>query len=54
MLSFYARKYANDSLWNVEKSLAYFDDAEGEPDPRDLQSRSWEEIKRTVLASIRL
>ncbi len=54
MLSFYAGKYANDSLWNVEKSLAYFDDAESDPDPRDLRGRSWEEIKRTVLASIRL
>ena len=33
MLAFYAGKYANDSLWNVEKSLAYFDDAESDPDP---------------------
>ena len=54
MLAFYAGKYANDSLWNVEKSLAYFDDAESDPDPRDLRSRSWDEIKQIVLASIRL
>ena len=54
MLAFYARKYADDSLWNVEQSLAYFDDAESNPDPRDLRGRSWEEIKRIVLASIRL
>jgi len=54
MISFFARKYQNDSLWNVEKSLAYFDDAESDPDPRDLLGRSWEEIKQTVLASIRL
>ena len=54
MFSFFARKYKNDSLWNVEKSLTYFDDAEGEPDPRDLRGRSWEEIKRIVLASARL
>ena len=54
MLSFFARKYANDSLWNVEKSLTYFDDAENDPDPRDLRGRSWEEIKQMVLASIRI
>jgi predicted nucleotidyltransferase component of viral defense system len=54
MLSFFARKYTNDSLWNVEKSLAYFDDAESDPDPRDLRGRSWEEMKQAVLASIRL
>jgi hypothetical protein len=54
MLSFFARKYANDSLWNVEKSLTWFDDAENDPDPRDLHGRNWEEIKRTVLASARL
>lgn len=54
MLSFFARKYANDSLWNVEKSLAYFDDADSDPDPRDMRGQNWEEIKRTVLASIRL
>lgn len=54
MLSFYAGKYAHDSLWNIEKSLAYFDDAEGEPDPRDLRGLNWEEVKRIVLASNRL
>lgn len=54
MLSFFARKYQNDSLWNVEKSLTYFDDAEGDPDPRDLKGRHWEEIKQIVLAGTRL
>ena len=54
MLSFFARKYKNDRLWNVEKSLTYFDDAETEPDPRDLHGQSWEAIKQTVLSSARL
>jgi predicted nucleotidyltransferase component of viral defense system len=54
MLSFFASKYKNDSLWNVEKSLTYFDDAENDPDPRDLRGRCWDEIKETVLASARL
>ncbi|MCC7299494.1 MAG: nucleotidyl transferase AbiEii/AbiGii toxin family protein [Verrucomicrobia bacterium] len=54
MLSFFAKKYQSDSLWNVEKSLTYFDDAESDPDPRDLRSQSWEKIKQIVLASARL
>lgn len=54
MLALFARKYTNDSLWNVKKSLTYFDDAENDPDPRNLHGRSWEEIKRIVLANNRL
>lgn len=54
MLSFFARKYQNDSLWSVEKSLTYFDDADNDPDPRDLQGLNWNEIKQTILASARL
>jgi len=54
MLTFFARKYAHDSLWNVEKSLTWFDDAENEPDPHDLRGRTWEEVKQAVLASARL
>jgi len=54
MLGFYAAKYPRDSLWNVERSLAWFDDAETEPDPRDLRGRSWEEVKRFVQSSNRL
>ncbi len=48
MLAFCAEKYANDSLWNIEKSLVYFDDAEGEPDPRDLRGQTWEEVKEII------
>jgi len=54
MLGLYARKYKNDSIWNVEKSLAWFDDAEEEPDPRDLRKQSWADIKQTVRQSNRL
>jgi hypothetical protein len=54
MLSFFAHKYRNDSLWNVEKSLTYFDDADNDPDPRDLRGLNWKEIKQTILASARL
>lgn len=54
MLSFFARKYQNDNLWNVEKSLTYFDDAKNDPDPRDLRGITWQEVKQTVLASVKL
>ncbi|MCF7848640.1 MAG: nucleotidyl transferase AbiEii/AbiGii toxin family protein [Kiritimatiellales bacterium] len=54
MFSFCGRKYENDSIWNVEKSLCYFDDAEEDPDPRDLRGRTWEEIKGIVKKDTRL
>lgn len=48
MLEFYSAKYPDDSLWNVGRSLCYFDDAEGQPDPRDLRGREWTEVKHTI------
>lgn len=54
MLGFFAKKYSNENVWYAEKSLSYFDDAEEEPDPRDLKDRIWNEIKQAVLASNRL
>lgn len=54
MLSFCHRKYRGDSVWNVEKSLSFFDDAGSEPDPKDLRGRSWESVKKTISDSNRL
>lgn len=48
LLSFFAQKYPNASGWNVEKSLSYFEDAEQEPDPVDLRSFSWEQVKDLI------
>lgn len=48
LLAFCGEKYANDSLWNVEKSLVYFDDAEDDPDPRDLRGQTWEDVKKII------
>jgi len=53
MLRFFARKYTDENVWYVEKSLAYFEDADGEPDPRDLGGRTWEDVKNIVLESNR-
>lgn len=54
MLDFYAKKYPGDSLWNIGRSLSYFDDAEGQPDPRDLRGRNWDEVKRIIQRHNRL
>lgn len=54
LFQFYAQKYPAGSLWNIEKSLAYFDDAEAEPDPVDLLGRTWAEVKATIQQANRL
>ncbi len=54
LLNYCGKKYAGDSLWNVEKSLCFFDDAENEPDPKDLRGQSWGEIKKTITDHCRL
>lgn len=54
MLAFFARKYTDENVWYVEKSLSYFEDADADPSPRCLRGRSWEDVKRAVLESNRL
>ncbi len=54
MLAFFAKKYSDENVWYVEKSLSYFDDAESEPSPRDLRGRIWGDVKKAVLKSNRL
>ena len=54
MLGFFAEKYTDENVWYVEKSLSYFSDADEEPDPRNLQGRTWEDVKKTVLESNRI
>lgn len=54
LLQFYEQKYPAGSIWNVEKSLVYFDDAEADPDPVDLKGRSWAEVKTGIQQRNRL
>jgi hypothetical protein len=49
IFSFCGQKYQGESIWNLEKSMVYFDDADLDPDPLDLQGRTWEEIKRDLI-----
>ena len=45
MLTFFKEKYCKMNCLTVAKSLAYFDDAELEPDPVTLLGISWEDVK---------
>jgi len=54
LFDLYAKKYQRDNLWMVEKSILYFDEAEGQPDPEDLGGRSWQQIKSFLRTTIRL
>lgn len=49
LLQYYEEKYPHASLWAVEKSLSYFEDAESDPNPRCLRGRRWDQIKSEIL-----
>jgi predicted nucleotidyltransferase component of viral defense system len=53
MLSFYKEKYHPASLLMVIRSLAWFEDAEQEPDPISLSGFSWAQIKEKMAIAIR-
>ncbi len=52
MLDFFTGKYPSNDPFTVIRSLAWFGDAEGEPDPVSLTDRSWDAIKGTILKSV--
>lgn len=54
MLSFFQAKYSGANAWHAERSLSFFDDAENEPDPKDLSNRTWQEIKRIITQSLKM
>jgi hypothetical protein len=54
MLRAFRMKYRHASCWGLEKSLAYFEDAENEPDPVSLTSIQWRQVKADILEQIRL
>ncbi|MCI5141071.1 MAG: hypothetical protein D3909_04950 [Candidatus Electrothrix sp. ATG1] len=45
LLAFFEEKYAQINSFTVLKSLTYFDDAEGDPEPLSLVNTSWHEVK---------
>ena len=48
MLDFFEAKYRNADRFIVLRSLAWFEDAEWEPDPVSLTGLSWDYVKSTV------
>ena len=49
---FHARKYPETDRFVVTKSLAWFDDAEMEPDVEGRDGRMWEDVKREIVVAL--
>lgn len=53
LLQAFESKYLNSDRFVVLRSLAWFDDAENEPDPVSLSGVSWPEVKDGIVAAVR-
>lgn len=53
LLGFFEDKYQKMNSFTVTKSLAYFDDADLEPDPMSLMNIRWEQIKGDLKLALR-
>ena len=53
LLDFYKGKFPDHDAFFVIRSLAYFDDAESEPDPVLLQDVAWERVRQSALSAMR-
>lgn len=53
MLGFYNRKYQQNSLLMVLRSLTYFDDADEEQDPLIIKTITWKKVKQIITRSVR-
>ena len=51
-LDLFERKYSNTDRFVAIRSLAWFGDAEGEPDPVVSEGPTWEEVKRRITRAI--
>ena len=52
MIQFYARKYPQSDLGQVVRSLVYFDDAEEQENPNDLQGTTWLQVKGRITIAV--
>lgn len=53
MIDLYQAKYRPANLMMVIRSLAWFDDADAEPDPISLRDDSWPEVMKKITSAIR-
>jgi len=49
MMSFYQKKYPNNALIMIAKSITYFEQADQQPDPICFKNLSWEKIKKDIV-----
>jgi hypothetical protein len=54
MMSFYYKRYPNNSLMMVCKSITFFGDADLEPDPHCFKNLNWENIKKDIIKKINI
>lgn len=52
MLSFYDQKYNDGSLFMVQKSLTYFEDADLQQQPQIFQNFDWETCKQKIINEV--
>lgn len=48
MLGFFSKKYPNTDPFAVVRSLAWFEEADQEPDPIPMLGQTWESVKRII------
>lgn len=52
ILSFYEKKYKDGSLFMVQKSLTYFDDADPQQQPKMFKDFNWETCKQKIINEV--
>lgn len=52
MLGYFSTKYPNTDPFVVVRSLAWFEDAEQEPDPISRVGQTWIEVKKILIAQV--
>jgi predicted nucleotidyltransferase component of viral defense system len=52
MLVFFSNKYRSSDPFTVIRSLAWFEDAEADPDPVSIRGCTWADVKSTVSAAL--
>ncbi len=52
MLGFFSKKYPNTDPFAVVRSLAWFEEADQEPDPIPMLGQTWESVKRIITGAV--
>lgn len=52
ILSFYEKKYNDGSIFMVQKSLTYFDDADSQQQPKMFKDFNWETCKQKIIEQV--